>query len=121
MADYYEILGVSRDATKEEIKKRYKELAKKYHPDFNKDPGAEEKFKEISEAASVLLDDEKRKQYDQFGSTEGFESGFDFNDFAQNFGFDDFFSDIFRNFGFNFGGRGFRRGFREEGERYERG
>ncbi|MFH1506499.1 MAG: DnaJ domain-containing protein, partial [archaeon] len=66
--DYYKIIGVSKDASKEEIKKAYKRLAKKYHPDLNKDPDATEKFKEINEAASVLGDDAKRKQYDQFGS-----------------------------------------------------
>jgi len=64
--DYYKILGVSKDASKQEIKKAFKSLAKKYHPDLNKDPDAAEKFKEINEAAAVLADDEKRAtKYDQ--------------------------------------------------------
>lgn len=111
--DYYQILGVDKNATKEEIKKAYKKLAKKHHPDLNKDdPEATEKFKEINEAAAVLGDDEKRAQYDQFGSTyEQFSGGrgFDFSDFGFDFGgssggmFD--FGDIFDQlFGAGFGG-----------------
>ena len=66
--DYYEVLGVSRDADEAAIKKAYRTLAKKYHPDANPgDKEAEKKFKEASEAYSVLSDPEKRKQYDQFG------------------------------------------------------
>ncbi len=112
--DYYKILGVDRNATKEEIKKAYKQLAKKYHPDLNKDHGAAEKFKEINEAASVLGDDEKRAQYDNYGSTyeDMTGTGFDFRDFGFDFGgfteniFD--FGDIFDRFfgtGFGFGRR----------------
>ena len=74
--DYYKILNIERGASKEEIKKAYKKLAKKYHPDLNKEKEAEKKFKEINEAASVLGDDRKREQYDRFGTTaEGFSGG----------------------------------------------
>jgi molecular chaperone DnaJ len=106
--DYYNVLGVEKNASKEEIKKAYKNLAKKYHPDMNKEKDAAEKFKEINEAASVLGDDKKRQQYDQFGTadTQGF-SSYDFSDFGQGFGFD--FDDIFENF---FGGGRRRRGSR---------
>ena len=108
--DYYRILGVEKNATKEEIKKAYKNLAKKYHPDLNKGEGSAEKFKEISEAAAVLADDEKRSQYDRHGTTadqfgQGFQ-GFDFSDFMSdtgNAGFD--FDSIFESF---FGGSPFR-------------
>ncbi len=65
--DYYEILGASRTATQAEIQKAYRKLARKYHPDVNKDPGAEEKFKELNEAHEVLKDPEKRAKYDQLG------------------------------------------------------
>lgn len=65
--DYYEILGLSKNATDEEIKRAFRKLAKQYHPDINKNPGAEEKFKEIGEAYAVLSDPAKRRQYDQFG------------------------------------------------------
>src|SRR3989338_2677245 len=112
--DYYKILGIEKGAPKEEIKKAYKNLAKKYHPDMNKEAGAAEKFKEINEAASVLSDDKKREQYDQFGTTDfaqgqGF-SGGDFNNAGQGFGFD--FDDIFESFfgGQRRRGRGPRRG-----------
>lgn len=89
--DYYEILGVSKDASEADIKSAFRKKAKEYHPDVNKDPGASNKFKEIGEAYSVLSDATKRKQYDQFGSSAfdgsgGFQgfggfSGFDFDDF----------------------------------------
>ncbi len=72
--DFYETLGVSKDASDEEIKRAFRKLAKQYHPDVNKEPGAEEKFKEIGEAYAVLSDPNKRKQYDQFGSS-AFEQG----------------------------------------------
>ena len=73
--DFYEILGVSRDASVEEIKKAYRRLALKWHPDRNKDPEAEKKFKEINEAYEVLSDPAKRQAYDQFGH-EAFRQGF---------------------------------------------
>lgn len=110
--DYYAILGVGRNATREEIRKSYKALAKKYHPDLNKSPEASEKFKEINEAAAVLGDEKKREMYDRVGTTaEGFnagEGGFGFTDFSE-FGFD--FGDIFDRF---FGG-GFGHGERTRG------
>ncbi|MBI3034149.1 molecular chaperone DnaJ [Candidatus Woesearchaeota archaeon] len=112
--DYYEILGVSRNATREEIRKAYKTLAKKYHPDLNKSPEATEKFKEINEAASVLGDEKKREMYERHGTTaEGFnagEGGFGFTDFTgADFGFE--FGDIFdRFFGTEFRGDARKRG-----------
>ena len=65
--DYYEVLGLSKGASEQEIKKAYRSLAKKYHPDMNHEPGAEEKFKEINEAYEVLSDPQKKANYDQFG------------------------------------------------------
>ena len=65
--DYYEVLGVAKDASDADIKRAYRKLAAQYHPDVNHDPGAEDKFKEINEANEVLSDPEKRKRYDQFG------------------------------------------------------
>ena len=74
--DYYEVLGVSRDADEKTIKKAFRKLAKKYHPDTNPDNAeAEKKFKEVNEAYDVLSDEKKRKLYDQYGSA-AFEEGF---------------------------------------------
>jgi len=89
--DYYEVLGVSRDATQEEIKKAYRQMALKYHPDRNPgDKEAEERFKEAAAAYEVLGDEEKRRRYDQFGH-EGIRMGTDVHDFAD-------INDIFRMF-----------------------
>ncbi len=108
--DYYEILGVQKGASKEEIKKAYRKLAMKYHPDRNPSPEGEAKFKEASEAAEVLLNEEKRSRYDQFGHAGvdgqggfggGFGAGGDFGDLGDIFG--DLFGDMF-------GGGGRRRG-----------
>lgn len=113
--DYYDILGVSKDASDDEIKKAYRKLAHKYHPD--KRGGDEQKFKQINEAYQVLSDKKKRGQYDQFGQTfeqaqnqggfSGFEGFRDFSSFANGFGFggkrggfEDIFSDIFGAAGF---------------------
>jgi curved DNA-binding protein len=107
--DYYQLLGVGKGASEEEIKKAYRKLAMKYHPDHTKgDKTAEEKFKKISEAYAVLSDKEKRKEYDTFGA-EGFRQRFSQEDIFR--GFD--FGDIFREFGFGgdfFSGRGRGRG-----------
>ncbi|NQZ65762.1 MAG: DnaJ domain-containing protein [Mycoplasmatales bacterium] len=98
--DYYEVLGISRNATKDEIKKAFRKLAMKYHPDRNKESGAEEKFKEINEAYEVLSDDNKRQQYNQFGHN-AFNGSESFGGFGGFGGFDDI-GDIFSSF---FGGR----------------
>ncbi len=126
--DYYQVLGVEKDATQDVIKKSYRKLAKKYHPDAN--PGnksAEERFKELNEAYEVLGDPEKRKKYDQFGHSMNFQNGMDFD--PSQFGhyefrggnndFSDFFNMFFGEGGLNmddiFGGgsgtQGFRTGF----------
>ncbi len=113
--DYYEVLGVDKNASADEIKSAYRKLAKKYHPDVNKEAGASEKFKEIGEAYSVLGDEQKRKTYDQFGSAAFDGGGSDaggfggFGDFGGFGGFqsaDVDLNDIFSDFlgGFGFGG-----------------
>jgi DnaJ-class molecular chaperone len=126
--DYYKILGVSKTATKEEIKKAYRSLARKYHPDLNPDKkDAEEKFKEVQEAHEVLSDEEKRKTYDMFGSAEfrpggrttwkraddtgqAYEYSYSANDFS---GFEDIFKDLFGSAGEGRPGRGRGETFRD--------
>ena len=112
--DYYEVLGVDKTADEKEIKKAYRKLAMKYHPDVSEEEGSEEKFKEISEAYAVLSDEEKRQRYDQFGHA-GMD-GFTAEDFYQNVNFEDIFQgfdigNIFEMFGFGGGSsRGSRGG-----------
>jgi molecular chaperone DnaJ len=96
--DYYEVLGLSKSASKDEIRKAYRSLSKKFHPDLNKAADAEEKFKEVTEAYEVLSDDQKKAQYDQFGHTDpnqGFGGFGGFGGGADNFGFEDIFSTFF--------------------------
>ena len=111
--DYYEVLGVSRDASAEDIRAAYRNLARRYHPDVNKEPGAEDRFKEVSEAYEVLRDEEKRERYDRLGpnwkagddvsGAAGFDERFrqgGFDDVRVEFGngfgdFSDFFEGLF--------------------------
>lgn len=101
--DYYDILGVSRDADDATIKKAFRQLSKKYHPDINHEPGAEQKFKDVNEAYQVLSDPQKRAAFDQYGSADGPQGfggfgggGQGFGGGAQGFGgFDDIFSQFF--------------------------
>src|ERR671935_103362 len=113
-ADYYETLGVPRGASKDEIKRAYRRLAKKYHPDLNKDnpKAAEEKFKKLSEAYEVLADDEKRRIYDQYGA-DGLKQqvwggeGFDWSRFTHVADIEDIFGqDFFQSFFGRSGGLG---------------
>ena len=120
MTDYYETLGLKKGASLDEIKRAYKELAKKYHPDVSKEADAEKKFKEINEAYSVLSDPKKKEQYDQFGEdafkgySQSYQGGFS----GMSFDFEDIF-DQFSNFGFSdfeeiFGGKTRGRGARKD-------
>lgn len=115
--DYYEVLGVSRKASKEEIKSAYRKAAKKYHPDLNKDsPQAEEKFKEVSEAYEVLMDDQKKQMYDQYGFSgvqqQWGGEGFDWSQFTHFNDIEDIFSDFFGGGAGGFGGSIFDQPFR---------
>lgn len=99
--DYYQVLGVARDASQDDIKKAFRKLAMKYHPDRNPDdPAAESKFKDVNEAYAVLSDADKRKQYDMFGA-EGFGERYTKEDIFQNFDF----SSLFEEMGVGGGGR----------------
>ena len=128
--DYYEIMGVERNATQDDIKRAYRKLARKYHPDINKDADAEEKFKEMGEAYEVLKDPEKRAAYDQLGRNykngqdftpppgwdAGFEfSGGDFGGAAGSAAFSDFFETLFGHGDFT-RGRGQAGGFHVRGQ-----
>ena len=118
--DYYEVLGVSKTASDDEIKSAFRKLAKKYHPDINKDKDAPEKFKEAQEAYAVLSDKQKRSQYDQFGHAafqgangSGFGAGgFDFSGFDINL--DDILGNMFGG-GFGFGGGNRNRNYKTKG------
>ncbi len=102
--DYYDVLGIDKSASPEEIKKAYRTLARKYHPDVNKEAGAEEKFKEINEANDTLSDPDKRARYDQFGHNDPGMGGAGFGGFGGGGGFGGF-EDIINSF---FGGGGQR-------------
>lgn len=126
--DYYEILGVKKEASKEELKKAYRKLVKKYHPDVNKEADSEEKFKEIQEAYEVLSDESKREAYDQYGhaGTAGFNpgsgnGGYGYYQQGTPFDMGDIFNTFFgggdfggSGFGFDFGSRGRGSGPRED-------
>lgn len=126
--DYYQILGVSRDSAQDEIKKAYRKLARKYHPDVSKEANAEEKFKEVKEAYEVLKDKEKRQAYDQLGaqwkSGQGFQPppgweyetrGTPFSEGLDPSEFSDFFEALFGRAGWQ-QARGARRGFQQRGQ-----
>ena len=108
MADYYDILGVSRDADKEEIKRAYRRLARKYHPDVNKEPGSEERFKEINRAYEVLSEPETRARYDRFGEAGVNGPGMGFGDIG-DMGFADIFESFFSGFAGGMGQQSARR------------
>jgi molecular chaperone DnaJ len=121
MKDYYEILGISRNATDDDIKKAYRRLALKYHPDRNPgDKTAEERFKEINEAYACLSDPQKRANYDRFGTAEGVGADFGFGGFGDfTSSFSDIFGDIFSDFFGDFTGRQRRRPTKGQDLRYD--
>ncbi len=100
--DYYEVLGVARSASQDEIKAAFRKLARQYHPDVNKEPDAEEKFKELNEAYGVLSDPQKRARYDQYGRAGLGDMG-GFHDYSMDFG--DLFEGLFESMGFSSGRR----------------
>ncbi len=127
--DYYQVLGVSRDASGEEVKRAYRKLARKYHPDVSREQDAEARFKEVGEAYEVLKDPEKRAAYNQFGRDwkagqefrppPDWDAGFEFRGGVGGAGFSDFFESLFGGAGpFAAAGRGdtARGGFRSRGE-----
>src|SRR4030067_2718153 len=105
--DYYQVLGVGREASPDDLRRAYRRLAKEFHPDVNKDDGAEERFKEINEAYAVLSDDDRRSSYDRFGhaGVQGLSTDF-------GFGFSEIFEEFF---GFGSGARRGRRNPRRGG------
>ncbi|MGD0275123.1 MAG: DnaJ C-terminal domain-containing protein [Syntrophales bacterium] len=112
--DYYKLLGVDKKTSTDDIKKAYRKLALKYHPDRNpNNKEAEEKFKKISEAYAVLSDAEKRQQYDSFGSADQFRQQYSQEDIFRNVDLNDILRDL--GFGLGGGGRGFRTGSRRSG------
>ena len=128
--DYYKVMGVDRNATEDEIKRAYRKLARKYHPDISKEPDAEEKFKEMGEAYEVLKDPEKRAAYDQLGKNykagqdftppPGWDAGFEFSgagfgDSVDASAFSDFFESLFGRGGFTHH-RGPTGGFHAQGQ-----
>ena len=133
--DYYQVLGVARDAPAEDIKKSYRKLARKYHPDVSKEPDAADRMKEVNEAWAVLSDPEKRAAYDQVGRgyrpgqdfrpPPDWDAGFEFSGDGAGFshdeaaGFSDFFSELFGRMNGARGGRGFQggaQGFKARGQ-----
>jgi molecular chaperone DnaJ len=103
MADYYDLLGVARDSDADTLKRAYRRLARQYHPDINKEPGAEDKFKEIGRAYEVLSDPQTRARYDQFGEA-GLGGGAGMPDMGDMGGFADLFETFFSGFGGGMGG-----------------
>ena len=127
--DYYSVLGVKRDASQDDIKRAYRRLARKYHPDVSKEPDAEARFKEVGEAYEVLKDPEKRAAYDQFGENwkagqdfkppPDWDAGFEFSGGGYTGGaqdYSDFFDTLFGRGGAGMGGRSRGGGFRMKGE-----